>query len=104
MTVEVWTDLICPWCYVGHHQLLDALDRFEHRDEVDLAFRAFELQPRASVTPDRTVAEWMAARGAPRQRVEQSWAVLRALAEAQGLEIELAEVRPVRTFDAHRLI
>ena len=47
MLVEVWSDLICPWCYLGKRRLEQALERFPHRDGVDVVWRSFELEPDA---------------------------------------------------------
>jgi predicted DsbA family dithiol-disulfide isomerase len=45
LTVEIWSDVVCPYCYLGKAQLASALERFEHRDEVTVVARAFELDP-----------------------------------------------------------
>ncbi|HEU4535333.1 MAG TPA: DsbA family protein, partial [Polyangiaceae bacterium] len=48
LPVEVWSDIACPWCYVGKRRLEAALSRFPHRDSVDVTWRAFELDPRSA--------------------------------------------------------
>ena len=47
MNVEIWSDIACPWCYVGKRRFEAALARFEHRDEVNVTWRSFELDPGA---------------------------------------------------------
>ena len=47
MEVEIWSDVVCPWCYLGKRRFEQALERFEHRDEVQVVFRSFELDPAA---------------------------------------------------------
>ena len=47
MHVEIWSDIACPWCYVGKRRFEAALARYEHRDEVDVTWRSFELDPAA---------------------------------------------------------
>ena len=51
LQVEVWSDLVCPWCYIGKRQLERALERFQHRDSVDVTWRSFELPPNERTEP-----------------------------------------------------
>ena len=105
MRVEVWSDVVCPWCYVGKRRLETALERFEHRDEVELVWRSFELDPGAPRQRDVSAAEHLAAKyGMSAEQVAASWARLTALAEAEGLKFHLESARGGSTFDAHRLI
>jgi predicted DsbA family dithiol-disulfide isomerase len=50
--IEIWSDVVCPWCYIGKRRLESALREFEHADEVEIAWRSFQLNPDA---PDRAV-------------------------------------------------
>ena len=47
MKVEIWSDVVCPWCYIGKRRFEAALDRFDHRDDVEVVWRSFELDPSA---------------------------------------------------------
>ena len=47
MRIEIWSDVVCPWCYVGKRRLETALAGFEHADEVEVVYRSFELDPTA---------------------------------------------------------
>ena len=60
LTVEIWSDLVCPWCYIGKRRFEEALERFAHRDEVSVLWRSFELDPNAPVNPEGTGAERLA--------------------------------------------
>ena len=51
MQVEIWSDLVCPWCYLGKRRLEQALERFAHRDRVDIVWRSFELEPDSPPEP-----------------------------------------------------
>jgi len=55
--IDIWSDVVCPFCYLGSRQLTAALERFEHREDVTLRHRAFELDPRAQFAYDRPLAE-----------------------------------------------
>jgi len=103
--VEVWSDVVCPWCYLGKRRLESALSEFPHRDQVDVVWRSFELDPGAPARREGSAAEHLAQKyGMSEEQVAASWARLTALAEAEGLEYHLARTQRGSSFDAHRLI
>jgi predicted DsbA family dithiol-disulfide isomerase len=105
MQVEVWSDVVCPWCYLGKRRLESALARFPHHDEVEVMWRSFELDPGAPPRRAVSAAEHLASKyGLSPPQVEDSWARLTALAEAEGLEYRLERTQGGSSFDAHRLI
>lgn len=105
MKVEVWSDVVCPWCYVGKRRFEAALDRFEHRDQVEVVWRSFELDPSAPRRRSLSAAEHLGQKyGMTREQVEASWARLTALAAAEGLEYHLDRTQGGSSFDAHRLL
>jgi predicted DsbA family dithiol-disulfide isomerase len=57
--VEIWMDVVCPWCYIGKRQFETALARFPYREEVDVAFRSFELDPLAPERQELPLTELM---------------------------------------------
>ena len=57
MRIEVWSDVVCPWCYIGKRRLEEALAAFAHRDEVEVVYRSFELDPTAPQVGTETVAD-----------------------------------------------
>ena len=57
MRIEIWSDVVCPWCYIGKRRLETALADFPHADEVEVVWRSFQLDPSAPNTPVETVAE-----------------------------------------------
>ncbi len=103
--LEVWSDVVCPWCYLGKRRLEHALERFPNRDEVEVVWRSFELDPNAPRRRTGSAAEHLSQKyGMSEEQVEASWARLTALAEAEGLEYHLDRTRGGSSFDAHRLI
>jgi len=103
--IEIWSDVVCPWCYIGKRRLETALADFEHRDVVEIVYRSFQLDPSAPREPVETIAEHLGAKygGGPeagRQMVERTEAV----AAEEGLLFRLAEAQRVNTVDAHRLL
>lgn len=103
MIIDIWSDVVCPWCYIGKRRLEKALSQFEHRDEVVIRHRAFQLQPDIKTTqPTKTyLAEKY--RMAESQ-VEEMQANVCAIADGEGLCYNLDETLSGNTFDAHRLL
>ena len=105
LTVEIWSDVVCPWCYVGKRRFEKALAAFEHRDEVEVVWRSFELDPNAPPEREHSGAEHLAAKyGMSLEQAERSNAQMTELAASEGLEYHLDRTRGGNSFDAHRLI
>src|SRR3954465_9375258 len=64
--VEIWSDVVCPWCYLGKRRFESALSRFEHRDDVEVVWRSFELDPNAERNPTGTSAARLPAKAGMR--------------------------------------
>ncbi len=104
MLVEVWSDLVCPWCYLGKRRLEQALERFPHRDRVDVVWRSFELEPDAPATAESRADLLVTRYGmTPAQAAERD-AHMTALAAEAGLEYRPDLVLLGNTFDAHRVL
>jgi predicted DsbA family dithiol-disulfide isomerase len=102
ITVEVWSDLVCPWCYIGKRRLERAVEMVDQ--PVAVRYRSFELNPRRRYQPDKSLAELLAEKY--RVSLPQAEAMNRRVTEAaadEGIEFRLDLARPANTFDAHRL-
>ncbi|WP_240810194.1 DsbA family oxidoreductase [Actinomadura sp. WMMA1423] len=99
--VEIFSDVLCPWCYIGKRRLSAALADVPHGHRPRIVWRAYELDPDGEREPGPTAAEAMVRWWGDQAtaRVER----IRALGAAEGLELNLHLARPVNTFDAHRL-
>ncbi|HET7540079.1 MAG TPA: DsbA family oxidoreductase [Polyangiaceae bacterium] len=107
LKLEVWSDIACPWCYVGKRRLERALERFPHAAEVQLVWRSFELDPAAPRERPRDVShvEFIARKyGMSVAQAQKSTDHLVSLARAEGLSFDFANIRSGNTFDAHRLV
>ena len=105
MRIEIWSDVVCPWCYIGKRRLETALGRTGHGDDIEVVYRSFQLDPAAPRVPEQTVAESLGAKygGGPeagQQMVER----VEAVAAEEGLLFRLGEAKRVNTIDAHRLL
>ncbi len=105
MHVEIWSDVACPWCYIGMRRFEVALARFEHRHGVEVTWRSFELDPGAPAVPEGDRVERLARKyGTTREVAEERQRQITELAAADGLEMRFELVRDGNTFDAHRLL
>jgi len=105
LKVEIWSDVVCPWCYIGKRRFESALADFEHRDQVEVYWRSYQLDPQAPRTSELTLNEILASKyGTTRQKAEEMNAHVSSLAAAEGLDYRLEQAHPANTFDAHRLI
>ncbi len=106
MRIEIWSDVVCPWCYVGKRRLERALEGFEHRDEVEVVWRSFELDPSAPTEPTENVADMLGRKyGGGPERAREMMGQVGALAAAEGLDFTRhAEGLHLNTRDAHRLL
>ncbi|MEJ7732662.1 MAG: DsbA family oxidoreductase [Polyangiaceae bacterium] len=105
--IDVWSDVACPWCWVGKRRLEAALAKFPHKGQVEVVWRAFELDPSAPAERDTSVSnvERLAQKyGMTVAQAKQRQQQLVDVARADGLELELDRLRSGNTFDAHRLI
>jgi predicted DsbA family dithiol-disulfide isomerase len=103
--VEIWSDVVCPWCYVGKRQFEQALSRFAHADQVELQWRSFELDPRSPARVGLPMSEILQRKyGMTAEQAEQANQRMTALAAELGLEYHLDAVQAGNTFDAHRLV
>jgi predicted DsbA family dithiol-disulfide isomerase len=102
--VEVWSDVVCPWCYLGKRRLEHALERFEHAEEVEVVWRSFQLDPSFPKGVRQPVPELLMKKtGGSRDQVRAMTAQVTSLAAEEGLAYDLESSVMVNTIDAHRL-
>jgi len=107
MRVQVWSDIVCPWCYIGKRHFEAALAQFSHADEVELVWRSFELDPTAK--PSGAIAGDYANRlaakyGTSTAQAQQMLDQMTERAAQEGLDFRFDLSKPGNSFDAHRLL
>nr|WP_245598104.1 DsbA family oxidoreductase [Haloglycomyces albus] len=103
--VDVWSDIACPWCYVGKARLEQAVSEFEHGAAVDIRHRSFELDPNFPSDEISPVIPLIAKKyGATEEQIEQNEDRLGAMAAELGLEYRTRGRDHGNTFDLHRLL
>lgn len=107
MRIEIWSDVVCPWCFIGKRRLEKALDRFDSTGDrsIDIVYRSFQLDPSAPHEATQTVAEHLGAKygggaGAGQQMIDR----VEAVAAEEGLLFRMGEAKRGNTLDAHRLL
>ncbi|TVT18934.1 DsbA family oxidoreductase [Amycolatopsis acidiphila] len=105
MRVDIWSDVVCPWCYLGKRRFERALAEFDRRDEVEVVYRSFELDPRMPRGEGRPKVPLLAAKlGRSEADVREMEAQLEKVAAQDGLEYNLEGGLIGNTFDAHRVL
>jgi len=105
MKVEIWSDIACPWCYIGRRRFEKALNQFEHRADVEVVWRSYQLDPGAPRDYSGSVNDLLVQRyGMSREKAEAANARVSLLAAEEGLEYHLERAHPVNSMDAHRLL
>ncbi len=107
LCIDVWSDIVCPWCYVGKRRLEAALADFPHSASTAVVWHAFELDPKAPRERDASMthAERLAKKyGMSVEQAKARSAQLTKLAAAEGLTLDFDRVRSGNTFDAQRVV
>ena len=105
MQVEIWSDVVCPWCYLGKRRFEKALEQLPFRDEVEVVHRSFQLDPTAPHDHTVETAAHLASKyGLTKDRAAQMQREMEGRAAQDGLEYHLDGQRSGNTFTAHRLL
>jgi predicted DsbA family dithiol-disulfide isomerase len=102
--IDVWSDVICPWCYLGNARLKKAVEAFDHGDEVEVVFRSFELDPGRPRDLDVPTNDVLVRKlGVPRAQIDAMHQRIGAMGQAVGIDFQFDRVRTSNTFQAHEL-
>jgi predicted DsbA family dithiol-disulfide isomerase len=105
MDIEIWSDVVCPWCYLGKRHVEQALQDFEHADRINVTYRSFELDPSAPRGATTATVDMLASKyGMSPDEAADAQRQMERRAELAGLEFHLGDLRSGNTRDAHRLI
>ncbi|GII94861.1 DsbA family oxidoreductase [Sinosporangium siamense] len=104
MKLEIWSDVVCPWCYIGKRRVEQALEQFDHADEVEVEWRSFQLDPTYPVGISEPVHEALGRKYGGEAAIQPMLDRVTAIGAEEGLKIDYTRARNVNTFDTHRLI
>jgi len=105
MKIEIWSDIVCPFCYIGKRRLEEALSGFSEREQVEILYKSYELDPNSSVYSGKSIYESLAKKfGMTVEQAKQNTEGVRQHAADTGLVFDFDSMKPTNTFAAHRLI
>lgn len=104
MKITIWSDFVCPFCYIGATHLEKALEKFDHADEVEIEYKSYQLEPGAQYEPEKTYLQAMIDRkGASEEQMQQMIAQIDEMATNAGLNYNFEDMKLTDTFPAHRV-
>lgn len=104
MNIEIWSDFVCPFCYIGEKRLFDAMEEVSFKDELSIEFKSFELDPQAKIFDGTTIDEAIAKKyGVSVEQARQNNSHIKEQAALVGLDFNFDTMKPTNTLDAHRL-
>jgi predicted DsbA family dithiol-disulfide isomerase len=105
MKVEIWSDVMCPFCYIGKRKFEKALANFEHKDQVIVEWKSFQLNPNLETNPSKNTIEHLAeSKGWTLDYTKQTTEHVSNIAKEQGLDFNFEKAVVANSFDAHRLL
>ena len=105
MKVNIWSDVRCPFCYIGKKKFEDALEKFSNKDEVDIVWKSFQLDPSLKTDPSTSMIEYFVkAKGVSEEQALQMFSGATKMAEEAGISMNLQKGILANSFNAHRLI
>lgn len=105
MKIEIWSDVACPFCYIGKRRMEEALSGFEHQSEVEIEWKSFQLNPELKTNKTQSIHEYLAeAKGWTIEYARQMGEQVSAMAEEVGLHYNMDATVVANTLNAHRLI
>jgi predicted DsbA family dithiol-disulfide isomerase len=105
MQVEIWSDIVCPWCYLGKRRFERALDTFSHSGDVEVVYRSFELDPSAPRDTTDPMVDVLASKyGMTPEQAQAAQRQMEERARQDGLTFRMDGLRRGSTRDAHRLV
>ncbi len=103
--MQIWSDIACPWCYIGKRRFEKALDGFAHRDAVNVTWRSYQLDPSLPEHDHRAEAEYLSeVKGMPRAQVGEMLAHVKEQAAGEGLDYDFDSLVVANSRKAHRLL
>ncbi len=103
--IEIWSDVMCPFCYIGKRKFEIALEKFEHKDKVHVIWKSYLLDPGLVSDSTKSIHQHLAAsKGWTSDYAKEMGKHVSAMAKEEGLQYNMDQVKVANTFDAHRLI
>jgi len=103
MQIEIWSDIMCPFCYIGKRKFEAALSQFEHKDDVEVIWKSYQLSPGMETDPTKNINQFLAEhKGISEERANQMNAYVTQMAADVGLTYDFEKTVVANSFNAHR--
>lgn len=104
MKIEIWSDVMCPFCYIGKKRFDTALEKFQHKDEVEVEWKSYQLNPHLTTQTDKNINEYLAEhKGISIEEARSLNEHVTAMAAEVGLTYKMDEAVVANSFMAHRM-
>ena len=103
MNVEIWSDVMCPFCYIGKRKFEKALEQFPHKNNIKIIWKSFQLDPSTVTDPSLNTVEHLAEKKGWSQQAQETTAHVTNIAKQVGLDFHFEKAVVANSFDAHRL-
>ncbi|MEI9808309.1 MAG: DsbA family oxidoreductase [Bacteroidota bacterium] len=105
MKVEIWSDVMCPFCYIGKRRFENALTQFVHKEDVDIVWKSFQLNPDMKTEPGKNITQYLAEiKGWSLEQAKQANDHVTGMARELGLHYDFDKAVVANSFDAHRVV
>lgn len=105
MQIKIWSDIRCPFCYIGKKKLESALEKFPQRDKVEIIWKSFQLDPSLETDPKSSTLDYFVkAKGVSKEQAKQMFLGASNMAQEVGINLNIENGIPANSFMAHRLI
>jgi predicted DsbA family dithiol-disulfide isomerase len=105
MKVEIWSDVMCPFCYIGKRRFEEALSRFPNKEKISVVWKSFQLNPAMKTEPNKSINEYLAEiKGISLEQAREMNRQVSDMAMTAGLKYDLDKAIVANSFDAHRII
>jgi predicted DsbA family dithiol-disulfide isomerase len=105
MQIEIWSDVMCPFCYIGKRRLEQALDQFSSKEEITITWKSFLLNPDLKTDLSISTSEYLAQeKGMPLEKVKEMFVQVTQMAKEVGLDYDLEKTVVASSFNAHRFL
>ena len=103
MKVEIWSDVMCAFCYIGKRKFEKALEQFPHKETIEIVWKSFQLMPNLKTNPDRNLDQFLAdEKGMSIEQAKSMNSQVTEIAKQIGLNYNFEKTIPANTFNAHR--
>src|SRR5699024_6110848 len=103
MQIEVWSDFVCPFCYIGKRRFDAALESFQERNQINVTYKRYQLYPKTPAYHGQDYLESLAEKFGSAEQAKQMTEDIQKQAITVGLEFDFNQAKPTNTLDAHRL-